>query len=152
VNRKLEKLFARAKNQSTTLKTCSSSCSSDKLLKHFKTHFNPEKNQTGRPTELGDELPDFVEALQRISDNFDVNNQPPTIEEIQTHLHKLKNGKTNNDIEPELLKKYDVLEAIHQMTLNLWENLDLPPAWGNSRLKTLWKGKGSKKTLQSIED
>jgi len=35
----------------------------------------------------------------------------------------------------------DVLEAIiHQMILNLWENLDIPPAWGNSRLKTLWKG------------
>ena len=31
------------------------------------------------------------------------------------------------------------------MVLNLWKNLDMPGAWGNSRLKTLWKGKGSKK-------
>jgi len=31
------------------------------------------------------------------------------------------------------------------MTSNVWENLDIPSAWGNSRLKTLWKGKGSKK-------
>ena len=31
------------------------------------------------------------------------------------------------------------------MTLNVWENLDIPSSWGNSRLKTLWKGKGSKK-------
>ena len=31
------------------------------------------------------------------------------------------------------------------MTLNVWENLDIPLAWSNSRLKTLWKGKGSKK-------
>ena len=38
-----------------------------------------------------------------------------------------------------------MLNVIHRMTLNLWENLDVPSAWGNSRLKTLWKGKGSKK-------
>ena len=30
------------------------------------------------------------------------------------------------------------------MTSNLWSNLDIPDSWGNSRLKTLWKGKGSK--------
>ena len=34
---------------------------------------------------------------------------------------------------------------MHRITTNLWENLDLPSSWGNSRLKTLWKGKGSKK-------
>ena len=38
-----------------------------------------------------------------------------------------------------------MLEVIHRMTLNLWINLDLPNAWGNSLLKTLWKGKGSKR-------
>jgi hypothetical protein len=30
------------------------------------------------------------------------------------------------------------------MTTNLWDNLDMPTAWENSRLKTIWKGKGSK--------
>jgi len=33
---------------------------------------------------------------------------------------------------------------IHRMANNLWTNLDLHNVWGNSRLKTLWKGKGSK--------
>ena len=37
-----------------------------------------------------------------------------------------------------------MLEVIHRMILNLWNNLDLPNEWGNTRLKTLWKGKGSK--------
>ena len=30
------------------------------------------------------------------------------------------------------------------MANKLWSNLDIPAVWGNSRLKTLWKGKGSK--------
>ena len=38
-----------------------------------------------------------------------------------------------------------MLEVMHRMILNLWNNLDLPNAWGNSRLKTLWRGKGSKR-------
>ena len=37
-----------------------------------------------------------------------------------------------------------MLQVIHKLAENLWSNLDLPTAWGNSKLKTLWKGKGSK--------
>ena len=33
---------------------------------------------------------------------------------------------------------------LHQISLNVWNNLDIPDSWGNSRLKTLWKKKGSK--------
>lgn len=36
-------------------------------------------------------------------------------------------------------------EVIHRMTTRLWNEIDIPAAWGNSRLKSLWKGKGSKK-------
>ena len=148
INRELEKLFTRAKRQDTTLKSCNHSCSPDKLLKHFRTHFNPENNQPERPRELDAQLPEFVESLRRASAMTDINSQPPTTEEIRYHLQKLKNGKASNDIEPELLKRCEqpiMLNVIHRMTLNLWENLDVPSAWGNSRLKTLWKGKGSKK-------
>ena len=35
-------------------------------------------------------------------------------------------------------------QVVHRMALNLWNDLDIPDAWGNSRLKTLWKNKGSK--------
>ena len=37
-----------------------------------------------------------------------------------------------------------MLQAIHRIANNLWPNLDLPAVWGNSKLKTLWKGKRSK--------
>ena len=37
-----------------------------------------------------------------------------------------------------------MLQVIHRMANNLWSNLNLPAVWGNYRVKTLWKGKGSK--------
>ena len=79
---------------------------------------------------------------------FSINDQPPTVNEIQNYLRELKVNKASNDIAPELLKRCEhpiMLEVLHRMTTNLWEELDIPAAWGNSHLKTLWKGKGSKK-------
>ena len=37
-----------------------------------------------------------------------------------------------------------MLQVIHRMANNLWSYLDLPAVWVSYRLKTLWKGKGSK--------
>ena len=71
----------------------------------------------------------------------------PTIDEIQKHLRQLKSGKASNDLDPEQLKKFEhplMLQVIDRMANNLWSNLDIPAVWGNSRLKTLWKRKGSK--------
>ena len=99
------------------------------------------------PEEFGENLPDFVRELQKISGRFPINHEVPSIDEIQTHLHRLKSGKASNDVDPELLKRCEhpvMLTVIHRMASNRWENLDMPAAWGNSRLKTLWKGKGFK--------
>ena len=41
INRELEKLFHRAKSQNTIFKPVSNSCAPQKLLEHFKSHFNP---------------------------------------------------------------------------------------------------------------
>ena len=151
INRELERLFKRARNQETTLKPINSTCSPDKILKHFKNHFNPEDpSQVRTPEELTDNnLPEFVEELRKISDDVSINDLPPTIEEIQKHLKELKARKASNDIDSKLLQKLNshpiMLQVVHRMTTNLWDNLDLPMTWGNSLLKTLWKGKGSKK-------
>ena len=37
-----------------------------------------------------------------------------------------------------------MLQVINRITTNLWKEIDVPSAWGNSRLKTLWKKKGKK--------
>ena len=150
INREIEKLFARAKNQQTTLKPINSACPPDKILDHFKKHFNPDdpsKRQT--PDELTEgNLPDFVEELRALSDNTPIIDTPPSAEEIQKHLKELKANKASNDIEPELLKKLNshpiMIQVVQRIMTNLWENLDLPVSWGNSRLTTIWKGKGSK--------
>ena len=64
-------------------------------------------------------------------------------------MRALKANKASNDIEPELLNKLNshpiMIQVVHRIMINSWENFDLPNSWGNSRLKTLWKGKGSKK-------
>ena len=50
-------------------------------------------------------LPEFVRELQNISNDFPINHELPTIDEIQKHLRRLKSGKTSNDVDPERLKK-----------------------------------------------
>ena len=151
ISREIEKLFSRAKSQQSTLNPINSTCPPDKILKHFKSHFNPEDpSQTRTPEEFTEEnLPEFVEQLRLISENKPITDLPPSIEEIQKHLKTLKANKASNDIEPELLNKLNnhpiMIQVVHRIMINLRENFDLPNSWGNSRLKTLWKGKGSKK-------
>ena len=135
----------------STLNPINSACPPDKILKHFKNHFNPDDpSQTRTPEEFTEEnIPEFVEQLRLISENNPITDLPPSIEEIQKHLRALKANKASNDIEPELLNKLNshpiMIQVVHRIIINLWENFDLPNSWGNSCLKTLWKGKGSKK-------
>ena len=138
-------------SQSTTLKHAQNSCEVQKLIKHFKTHFNPhDPSKLNTPNELRNEeenLPPFVQNLRDISKNITINDNSPTLEEIQKQIELLKNNKANNDIHPKLLEICNepvTHEIIHRITSNLWENLDVPESWGNSRLKTISKNKGSK--------
>ena len=147
INRELDKLFSRAKKQETTFKSTTGKCSAEKLLNHFQKHFNLGHINSVIPEELSSNLPSFINDLRNISKEFPINHDIPSIDEIQKHLHKLKTGKASNDVDPEILKKCEhpvVLQVIHKLAENFWSNNELPMAWGNSRLKTLWKGKGSK--------
>ena len=148
INRNLERLFHRAKRQDTTLKPVPSSCQPQKLLEHFKSHFNPvDPSDLIEPAELRNDLPTFINDLHEISRKTPINDNPPSIDEIRKHIKLLKNKKANNDIDAELLKLCDDPTAhriLQQIAKNAWNNLDIPLTWGNSRLKTLWKKKGSK--------
>ena len=148
INRELDKLFAKAKQQETTLRSVPDKCPPEKIVEHFKAHFNPDDPSNAFcPEELGENLPSFIEELQNISRLIAINDDPPTVEEIQLHLNALKANKASNDIDPEILRRCEhpvMLQVINRMTTNLWAEIDVPSAWGNSRLKTLWKGKGKK--------
>lgn len=68
-------------------------------------------------------LPDFVEelrAIHTISDNYPINDLPPSpVEEIQKHLKNLNANKACNDVEPELLNKLNshpiMLQVVHKL-------------------------------------
>ena len=78
----------------------------EKMFDHFKKHFSPTNLiNSVAPEELSCNLPEFVCELQNISNNFSINQELPTLDEIQKHLHQLKSGKASNDVDPELLKK-----------------------------------------------
>ena len=127
---------------------------SQKIFKYFKKHFNPTSLvDSVAPEKLSGNLPEFVRELQNISNNFPINYEVPTIDEIQKfrpfysmlghftilYMTGLKSGKVSNDVDSELLKKYEhplMLQVIDRMANNLWSNLDIPAIWGNSRLKT----------------
>ena len=99
------------------------------------------------PKNLVGKLPEVVRELQKISNNFPINHKVPTIDEVQKYLRQLKSGKAGNDVDPELLNKCEqplMLQVIHRMANNLWSSLDVPVVLGNSRLKSLWRRKGSK--------
>ena len=148
INRDLDKLFSRAKKQESTLKPGPGKCPPEKIFDHFKKHFNPTSLVDSVATkELSGNLPEFVRELQKISNNFPINHEVPTIDETQKYLRQLKSGKASNDVDPELLKKCEhalMLQVIYRMANNLWSSLDILGVWGNSRLKALWKGEGSK--------
>ena len=59
INRELDKLFSRAKNQETTLKSTTGKCPPEKLPKHFQSHFNPNRANSVIPEELSTKAPDF---------------------------------------------------------------------------------------------
>ena len=135
INRELEK-------QGKTLKSVNHLCDPQKLIDHFKAHFNPPvPSELTTPHELEREnAPLFLQTLQKISRNIQIDDSPPTIDEIERQVKLLKNNKASNEIAPYLLKicNHPIMnQIIHRMTLNLWNNLDIPEAWGNSRLKTL---------------
>ena len=65
--------------------------SAEKIFDHFKKLFNPTSLiDSVAPEELSGNLPEFVRELQNISNNFPVNHEVPTIDEIHKHLRQLK--------------------------------------------------------------
>ena len=127
----------------------------EKIFDHFIKHFNPTSFVDSlAPEELSCNLPEFVRGLQNISNNFPINHEVPTIDEIQKHLRQLKSGKASNNVDLELLKKCGhplMLQVIDRMANNLWPNLDIPRLLIlDSRLSGMEKGQS--RIPVSIED
>ena len=80
ISRELDKLFAKAKQQTTTLRSVPDGCPPNKIFEHFKAHFNPDDPSINfEPEELGANLPPFIEHLQNISRMCVINDGQPII-------------------------------------------------------------------------
>ena len=82
-------------------------CNSEEL-RNFITKLS-DQNET--PREL-DSIPSFIELLQDNEDN--INQEPPTIEEIKKVLKSMKNGKASTDEFP--------LDLFSSMLQTLWNS------------------------------
>ena len=121
INREVQKLFARAKRQETTLRPIPTLCPTENLLEHFKSHFNPpEPSVTKTQNDLYDTIPNFVNDLQQISESTNIKDTAPDIEEIIKHIKQLKSNKAYNDID--LIKRCNnpiMHQVIYPMIYNL---------------------------------
>jgi hypothetical protein len=101
--------MAPIKDQSSTFKKPQNSCPPEKLVEHFKNHFNPpHPSSVETPSELTTDIPDFVKELQQLSRDHPFSNDAPTREEVFNALAKLKNNKStkrHTSRNPEICKK-----------------------------------------------
>ena len=147
--RQVEELYRNMKKTNTTFKKLpeQQQCDPAILTKYFVTHFSAD-SETKTPPELED-APDFIKQLKTIG-NTEMNIDPPDIEELDSVVKSLKNGKSANDVPVEFVKcamECDEfkLEMV-QLFQSIWMTNKIPKDWGHSKLVALWKGasKGSK--------
>ena len=147
--RQVEELYRKMKNTNTTFKKLPEmqQCDPAILTQYFETHFS-ETPETRKPPELED-APDFIKQLKTIDDT-EMNIDPPGIEELESIVKSLKNGKSANDVPAEFVKcamecdefKLEMVKLFQ----SIWKTNKIPKDWGHSKLVALWKGpsKGSK--------
>ena len=103
-SRKIGKFFEKAKAQRSSLRPASSkSCPPDAIYNHFKAHFSPPEPDNDPPEILNP--PDFIQDLQQITAEANIDHSPPTFLEVKNYVTKLKYKKASNDVQPELLKQ-----------------------------------------------
>ena len=146
IKRQLEKAFRRARQQETVYKSApASACPPEALREYFEKLFNSEP-----PGPIPIELEslevtcNFIQQLRQLWQEFEVDASEPSVEELETVLKKLKNGKAASDAPPELLK-YAAASPLftgklHRILVEIWGNpANVPKTWGECRLSTLYK-------------
>ena len=79
--------------------------------------------------------------------NIQINNSPPSPEEISSAIKQLNNGKSSIDIEAEVVKIADSIQSFRQCMEvyfnKIWTDKQIPNQWRTSRITPIWKKKGS---------
>ena len=140
--RDIEQLFRTFKAKKSAFKQLQSKkCEPKKLTEHFKRHFTAKPIETN-PIEV-EEIPDFLKALQNMCDG-EILISAPDLEEIQTVIKSMKNGKSATDVPMECIKHAinckEFSDELIQLYATIWETKQIPREWGYSKLVALWKG------------
>ena len=143
-NRKVEEEYRLLREKKMLRNSGRTACPADRLYNHFKQHFST------RPLPAAPELMDLPNHpyLQPDKDTPPVSTSTPTLDEVTKACIELKNNRCmgSDGIAGEQIKYADspnLQRHIHALILRVWEELDCPDGWKSSRLKPLWKSKGS---------
>ena len=141
ISRDLEKLFREAKNHNAFNNKAAPPPATADFKGHFSTHFN-KTPPIGEPDELLN-LPKFLEDELGYAVREDINGDPPSTDEVQSAIKKLKSRKAATDVAPEILKAFvenpTALEKITSLYAEIWKTKKIPSHWRYARLKPLHK-------------
>lgn len=141
--REVENLYKNFKRISSSFKSVKSTnkCDPKKLKDYFVKHFQRDRTREC-PKEL-QQAPYFIKLLREVQEN--VNVDPPSSQELEEVIRRLKNGKTSNDIPTIFIKSaLHSKEFLREMTAlyrEIWNTLKIPTSWSHSKLVAIWKGK-----------
>ena len=120
-------------------------CRPEELAEFFENHFNSNDQnfETPEPLKI---TPDCISAL--IVNELSINDDPPTLEEIQAVINNLKLNKSFTDIPVEILKCLQnsklTLQKLLSLYAKIWTTEEIPLQFRHSQITAIWKNKGKK--------
>ncbi len=146
-SRQSVQMWRLAKEHGKAIKKKSKAVHCEGLKDHFKSHFNPNHTELDTPREIV-QPPEYIIKLREL--NTDINNSPPSLEEILDSIKCLKKRKSSIDVEAELLQPIsenvsEFQELVCHYYQHIWETGSVPDQWGVTKISAIWKRKGSVK-------
>ena len=142
--RKVTKLWKNAKNHGKEIFHKPKPIQCPGLSTFFEEHFNPDQSSLTTPVEI-QHLPPYIESLRQL--NPEINQDPPTQDEISNGIKQLNTGKATIDVEAEILQCADSIPQfrnhLEEYFRQIWSSAEVPEQWRLSGMTPIWKKKGS---------
>ena len=142
--RHIEEEYRLAREQKLIPKASSSvGCPANLLHKHFTKHFeakpSPDASETLKTPKMAEVIPEI---------DIEIDDGEPTWKEVERAIKELKNGRCLgvDGIASEHLKYAEttrLTDWMHALFKRVWSHGECPSTWTKSRLKPLYKNKGS---------
>lgn len=143
-NRQVEEEYRLLKDKKMLRNSSKVLCPADKLHVYFKNHF------AARPRPSAPELDNLQDHQYLLPDSTctEIDVSIPSSEEVRRACEQLKNNRClgSDRVAGEQLKYADcpkLQQYVHALIVRVWVREDCPQGWRLSRLKPLWKCKGS---------